>query len=94
VVRIRLQRMGRRNKALFRVVVTDIRIKRQGGCLERIGQYDPAGKDENKVLMNLERVKHWVSKGAQVSDTVKKLMKNAKPFPAVAAAATPAPAKS
>src|SRR4051794_22241476 len=58
VVKIRLQKLGRRNRAYFRIVVADARVKRQGAYLEKLGQYDPIETDLAKQLtVNTDRVK-------------------------------------
>lgn len=76
MVKIRLQKLGRRNRAFFRIVVTDARVKRQGLYLEKLGQYDPIEKDFAKQLVvNAERVKHWVEQGAQATEAVVNLLK-------------------
>jgi len=71
---IRLTRMGRKKRPFYRVVVADSRMPRDGRFIEILGVYDPLAEtpvikiDENKAL-------NWLSKGAQVSDTVKQLFK-------------------
>lgn len=76
VVRIRLQKLGRRNRAFFRIVVTDARVKRQGAYLEKLGQYDPIEKSKEKQLVvNVERYKHWIGQGAQATEAVKNLVR-------------------
>ncbi|MCK6474336.1 MAG: 30S ribosomal protein S16 [Planctomycetes bacterium] len=76
MLRIRMQRQGRRNRAHFRIVLTDARVKRQGEYLERLGHYDPiAQKIEQKLVVDMDRVKHWVERGAQPSDKVVGLLK-------------------
>ncbi|MEO0070647.1 MAG: 30S ribosomal protein S16 [candidate division WOR-3 bacterium] len=73
MVRIRLRRMGVRNKPSYRVVAIDSRRARDSHYLEALGHYDP----RRKVLaLNLERIDYWVSRGAQLSNTVEKLIKN------------------
>mgnify|MGYP001562991451 CR=1 FL=1 len=64
---IRLQRVGKKNRASFRIVLQDKKWKPQGKALELFGFYDPHSK-EKKVQE--ERVKFWISKGAQVSPTL------------------------
>ncbi len=65
---IRLQRVGRVNVPTFRVVVTDSKNSTKSGrALEVIGMYDPVG---NIKTIEADRVKHWMSHGAQLSDTV------------------------
>jgi small subunit ribosomal protein S16 len=70
-----MQRLGRRNRAHYRFVVTDARNKREGRYLERIGHYDPAKKDADKLTMDLERFQFWVARGAQPSEAVAALLK-------------------
>ena len=77
MVRIRLARGGAKKKPYYRIVVADQRCKRDGRYLERIGFYNPMVK-ENRVEIDAERLKHWLSVGAQPSDRVGKLMKLAK----------------
>ena len=74
MVRIRLARGGAKKKPYFRIVVADQRCKRDGRYLERIGFYNPMVK-ENRFEIDVERLKHWLSTGAQPSDRVGKLMK-------------------
>jgi len=79
-VRIRLKRIGAKNKPAFRIVVADSRSPRDGKCLEELGTYLPLQK-ENNYTLNVDRAKYWLSKGAQPSETVasfiKKSMKSA-----------------
>ncbi|MEO6184729.1 MAG: 30S ribosomal protein S16 [Steroidobacteraceae bacterium] len=76
MVTIRLTRRGARNQPYYHVVVTDHR-KRQGGkSLELVGFFNPkARKAEPKVRLDLPRIEHWVSVGAQVSERVDALVK-------------------
>ena len=74
MVRIRLARGGAKKKPYYRIVVADQRCKRDGRYLERIGFYNPMVK-ENRVEIDAERLKQWLSVGAQPSDRVSKLMK-------------------
>jgi small subunit ribosomal protein S16 len=72
VVRIRLQRMGRTHRPFYRIQVTDGRRRRDGAAIEELGWYDPIAKDPAKqVSINEERIKYWLSVGAQPSDTMK-----------------------
>jgi small subunit ribosomal protein S16 len=84
-VRIRLKRIGAKNKPVFRIVVADGRSPRDGKFIEELGTYLPLKKGDNFTL-NLDRAKYWVSKGAQPSDTVASFIKKASK--AAAAAAT------
>ena len=74
MVRIRLARGGAKKKPYYRIVVADQRCKRDGRYLERIGFYNPMIK-ENRIEIDAERLKHWLSVGAQPSDRIGKLMK-------------------
>jgi small subunit ribosomal protein S16 len=69
---IRMTRMGRKKKPFYRIVVTDSRKRRDGGWIEQIGHYNPVS--ENKELtLDEERLNYWLSVGAQMSPTVKRL---------------------
>ena len=84
-----MKRVGTKNTPVFRIVVADGRSPRDGKFIEEIGTYQPLQKDGNFV-MDLERVKYWLSKGAQPSDTVASFIKKASK--AAAASPTTAPA--
>ena len=71
MLKIRLRRMGLRNRPAYRVVVIDSRKARDGEYLESVGHYDPRTK---LLELKTERIGHWVSKGAQTSDTVGRLL--------------------
>jgi small subunit ribosomal protein S16 len=86
-VKIRMKRVGTKNTPVYRIVVADGRSPRDGKFIEEIGTYQPLNKDTNFVL-DLERAKYWVSKGAKPSDTVASFIKKA----GRAAAASAAPA--
>ena len=76
MVRIRLSRFGRKNKAYWRIGVFDARTRRDGKPIEYIGAYDPhREKPEDKVTVKRERFAYWLSKGAQPSETVVNLLK-------------------
>ena len=104
-VAIRLRREGALNSPYFKVVVTDSRSPRDGKFIEIVGTYDPKKSGQNSTL-KLDRIEHWISKGAQPSDTVRSLIKKTKnpeaaakkdaaaaaKKAAAAAAAKPAPA--
>lgn len=71
MVRIRLKRMGRRHRPFYRINAIEKRNQRDGKVIEQLGWYDPIAKDPAKQLsLNEERVKDWISRGAQPSDTV------------------------
>ena len=71
-----MKRIGAKNQPAFRIVVADGRSPRDGKCIEELGSYLPQRKGE-KVTLDLERAKYWVSKGAQPSDTVASFIKKA-----------------
>ena len=71
---IRLRRTGSTKRPYYRVVVADSRAWRDGRFVEVLGHYDPR-KNPAVVKIDAERAKHWISKGAQASDTVKSLLK-------------------
>ncbi|MDA0322360.1 MAG: 30S ribosomal protein S16 [Verrucomicrobia bacterium] len=76
-VKIRLRRTGACNEPHYRIVATDGRSPRDGRFLEVLGWYDPNVEGTNYKL-KLDRLSHWVSNGAQVSDTVRSLEKKAR----------------
>jgi len=74
MVKIRLQRTGRHKLALYRVVVADSRSPRDGKVLEVLGTYDP-NQSPAAVKVDIELIKSWLDKGAQLTPTVKNLLK-------------------
>jgi len=73
---IRLSRRGRRNRPHYRVGVFDRRTRRDGPPIEHLGHYDPLVEDdEKKMTLDEERIKYWISVGADVSDTVRSFLK-------------------
>jgi small subunit ribosomal protein S16 len=76
-VSIRLRREGALNRPYYKVVVADSRSPRDGKFIEIVGTYDPKKRGHNSTL-KLDRIDHWVSKGAQPSDTVRSLIKKNK----------------
>jgi small subunit ribosomal protein S16 len=86
-VRIRLKRVGAKNSPVYRIVVADNRSPRDGKFIEEVGTYQPLKKDDN-FSIQLDRVEHWISKGALPSETVGSFIKKArKAAPAPAAKA-------
>ncbi len=74
-VKIRMTRMGRRHRPFFRINAIDSRAPRDGRILEKLGHYDPILKDTDKqVVLDLERVKYWLDKGAVPSDSVSEIL--------------------
>ena len=86
---IRMRRLGAKKRPFFRVVVTEARSARDGRSLEVLGYYDPATQPET-LRLNRDRFQHWVTRGAQPSDTVRTLLAR-HPLGAEEAAAAAAP---
>ena len=79
MVKLRLKRMGRRNRAFFRICAFDAREERDGRSIEQLGTYDPMEKDESKkVVLKRERIEYWLSVGAQPTETVASILKKNK----------------
>ncbi len=76
MLKIRLRRMGKRHRPFYRVVVSDSRAVPGAPAVEEIGHYDPMNRPQ--VAIDLGRIEHWVGQGAQMSPTVKKLVKGAR----------------
>lgn len=74
-VKIRLRRMGAKKAPFYRIVVADSRYPRDGRFIEEIGTYDPT-KNPSAVKVDAEKVTSWIAKGAQPTDTVKKILKS------------------
>ena len=77
---IRLARYGAKKRPYYHVVVTDSRNARNSGAiLETVGKYNPmlAKTDEKRVILNIEKIKEWMAKGAKPSDRVYKFLANA-----------------
>ncbi|HAO65328.1 MAG TPA: 30S ribosomal protein S16 [Verrucomicrobiales bacterium] len=85
MVKIRLKRMGARNHPVYRVVAADCRSPRDGKCIEELGTYHPS-RSGQKFELNLERIDHWISCGAQPSDTVMSFIRKARKASAEAVA--------
>ena len=73
-VRVRLTRVGSKKNPIWRVVVADQRSPRDGRFIETIGHYNPQ-TDPSTIELDEEKVRDWLSKGAQPSDTVARLLK-------------------
>ena len=76
MVKIRLQRMGKKKAPFYHVVVADSKSPRDGKIIEKIGTYDPMTKPSTIVLDN-EKVATWIKNGAQPTETVKALIAKA-----------------
>src|SRR5580700_258961 len=106
-VKLRLKRMGRSNRAFFRLNAIDSRSPRDGRVIEELGFYDPRSKDAaQQFVAKLDRCRHWLDVGAIPSETVSSLLKKSgvehkqlrlpkpgKPKPAAVAAGEKKPAK-
>ncbi|WP_374655192.1 30S ribosomal protein S16 [Dongia sp.] len=71
-LKIRLARGGAKKRPFYRIVVAESRFARDGRFVERIGSYNPmlTKEDPNRVLIEIERAKHWLSKGALPTERV------------------------
>ena len=76
MVKIRLTRLGSHKKPFYRMIVTDSKTRRNGPFIEILGTYDPL-KEPSDIRIDLERAKFWLGKGAQPSDTAKRLIQKA-----------------
>lgn len=78
MVKIRLTRGGAKKRPFYHIIVTDSRSARDGRNIERVGFYNPVAQgNEKRVELNVERVKHWIGTGAQLTDKVAVLYKEA-----------------
>jgi small subunit ribosomal protein S16 len=96
VVRIRLRRMGAKKKPFYRIVIAHKESPRDGRFIEIVGTYDPRTQPET-VELKTDRVAHWLSNGAQPSDSVSRMLRkanlldeNGKAVPVAGEAAQPA----
>lgn len=74
MVRIRLKKFGTKKRPYYRIVVQDARKPRDGTTIEEIGIYHPIEAEEKQISFDAERVRYWLSVGAQPSDTVRKIL--------------------
>ena len=78
MVKIRLTRGGAKKRPFYHIVVTDQRNKRDGRAIERVGFYNPIAQgNETKLQLDAARVQHWIGNGAQMTDKVRVLLKEA-----------------
>ena len=75
--RIRLRKIGRKKLPLYRIVVADKESPRDGRFIEILGTYDPKLEGTKKVVLDVEKAKSWLAKGATPTDTVEALLKSA-----------------
>jgi small subunit ribosomal protein S16 len=79
MVTIRLARGGAKKRPFYHLVVTDSRTSRDGRFIERVGFYNPVARgQEERLRVDVARADHWIAQGAQISDRVKKLLKDAR----------------
>jgi len=78
-MKIRLARGGSKKRPFYRIVAADSRMPRDGRFIEKLGTYNPLlPKDsEERVKMDVERVQHWISKGAQPTDRIQRMLEAA-----------------
>lgn len=86
MVKIRLTRGGAKKRPFYHVIVTDSRSARDGSFIERLGFFNPiAAGGEERLRIDLARIDHWVGQGAQLSDRVEGLVREARKSAAQAA---------
>ncbi|HEV8119017.1 MAG TPA: 30S ribosomal protein S16 [Thermoanaerobaculia bacterium] len=93
MLKLRLRRMGARNRPYYRIVVSDSRLTARAKVLEELGSYDPVA-GAGSFLVDRERAQYWIGKGAAVSPTVRSLLEKPQAAPAVQTPAASAPAAS
>ena len=76
MVKIRLQRQGKKKAPFYHIVVADSTSPRDGKIIEKIGSYDPMTKPST-IVLDKEKLEQWIKNGVQPTDTVKALIKNA-----------------
>ena len=76
MVKIRLRRMGAKKAPYYRIVVADARSPRDGRCIEEIGTYNPLTQPAT-ITVDADKAQTWIKNGAQPTDTVRGLLKNA-----------------
>ncbi|MBI3308008.1 MAG: 30S ribosomal protein S16 [Candidatus Melainabacteria bacterium] len=72
MVRIRLSRRGKKKSPFYRVVVTDIRKKRDGAPIDELGTYNPLTKE---LKLDKQKIEEWIKKGAKPSETIASLLR-------------------
>jgi small subunit ribosomal protein S16 len=82
MVKIRFSRFGAKKRPFYHIVVTDSENPRDGRFLEQIGTYDPS-KPAQQAILKKDRLQHWVGKGAQLSSSLDKVVRELAKAPAV-----------
>lgn len=93
MLRIRLRRTGAKKKPRYRVVVAEARTRRDGAFVENLGYYDPLTEPAT-VVIDADKARDWMAKGASPSDTVARLFRKAGILPPLAAGSAEAVASS
>ncbi len=79
MVTIRLSRAGAKKRPFYHVVVTDSRRRRDSGHIERLGYFNPVARgQEVRLSLNTDRIEHWITQGASLSERTSKLLKEAR----------------
>ena len=75
-IKIRLARGGSKKRPFYRIVATDSWMPRDGRFIEKLGTYNPLLKkdDAKRIIMNMERVKHWLNLGAKPTDRIQRML--------------------
>lgn len=81
MVVIRLKPMGRTHRKFYRIVAMDKRAPVDGRAIEELGWYDPVATEDRQFSVKADRAQHWLSVGAQPSDTVRSLLRRAGVIP-------------
>lgn len=81
MLKLRLRRMGARNRPYYRLVVSDSRLTARAKVLEELGSYDPVA-GAGSFSVNRDRANYWIGRGAVVSPTVRSLLDRREPAPA------------
>uniref|UniRef100_UPI0030FE904E ribosomal protein S16 n=1 Tax=Helichrysum argyrophyllum TaxID=112356 RepID=UPI0030FE904E len=77
MVKLRLKRCGRKQRAVYRIVAIDVRSRREGRDLQKVGFYDPI---KNQTYLNVPAILYFLEKGAQPTETVQDILKKAEVF--------------
>nr|YP_009746625.1 ribosomal protein S16 [Anisomeles indica]QII42153.1 ribosomal protein S16 [Anisomeles indica] len=77
MIKLRLKRCGRKQRAIYRIVAIDVRSRREGKDLRKVGFYDPM---KNQTYLNVPLILYFLEKGAQPTGTVQNLLKKAEVF--------------
>nr|QBE86632.1 ribosomal protein S16 [Froelichia latifolia] len=77
MVKLRLKRCGRKQRAVYRIVAIDVRSRREGRDLQKVGFYDPI---KNQTYLNVPAILNFLEKGAQPTETVYDILKRAEVF--------------